>query len=195
MLLHNTDTLKNEIPNHMSQKRFVHTLGVYSMAQTFAPVYGINTNDAQTAALLHDIAKERPIDEQRMMLEKYFIDEILWEEWDIPAIWHSHVGAIIAEETFWVIDTSILNAIRWHTTGDPSMDDLSKLIWLCDVAEPGRKENDIVTYIRTELENKTSLDTIMAEALPKSFEIIENRGEIISPRSKMLLDKLQADIT
>ena len=51
---------------------------------------------------------------------------------------HQYTGAYLAEHTFGVTDTDVLNAIRYHTSGRPNMSTLEKLIFLSDMLEAGR---------------------------------------------------------
>jgi predicted HD superfamily hydrolase involved in NAD metabolism len=48
------------------------------------------------------------------------------------------VGAYLVEKEVNLIDSEILNAIRYHTSGRVGMSLLEKIIYLADYIEPGR---------------------------------------------------------
>ncbi len=55
------DEIKDAVSRLMGKKRFKHTLGVVEAATRLAERYGVNRDEARLAALLHDCAKEMPL--------------------------------------------------------------------------------------------------------------------------------------
>jgi predicted HD superfamily hydrolase involved in NAD metabolism len=53
-------------------------------------------------------------------------------------LWHAPVGAYLVEKEVGIVDSDILNAIRFHTSGRPNMTLLEKIIYVADYIEPGR---------------------------------------------------------
>ena len=49
-------------------------------------------------------------------------------------------GMVLAEEAYGVKDPQILHAIKVHTTGEPDMNTLDKIIYIADYIEPLRCE-------------------------------------------------------
>ena len=90
------------------------------MAGELAIIYGENKEEAEFAGLIHDIAKEMPMEEafEYIKNRKIEIDEI---ETNQTGILHAKIGANIAKEEFNVND-KIYKAIKYHTTGNVSMD-------------------------------------------------------------------------
>lgn len=102
-----------------------------------AEKYNENAKSAETAAILHDIAKYADEDWMRQIVIQNGLDHRLigWGS----EILHGPVGAWIAENEFNIINEDILNAIRFHTTGRAGMTKLEKIIYIADMIEPNRK--------------------------------------------------------
>ncbi len=130
-----------EIAEHlktiMSKDRYVHTIGVAQTAVKMADIYGADGKKAETAALLHDIARDFSSERILEMCRKHQIalDEI---EKAVPDLLHGKVGACLAEEQYDIKDREILDAIRFHTTGRKKMSVLEKIIFIADKIEPTR---------------------------------------------------------
>jgi predicted HD superfamily hydrolase involved in NAD metabolism len=128
--------LKDEVARRLPAGRFAHVLRVAETAVILADRFGEDKEKAETAALLHDVAKAMPKEELRQIVE---------EEGD-PArvlgfhheLWHGPAGAVISHKEFGITDTDILAAVRFHTTGRAGMSRLEKVIFTADMIEPGR---------------------------------------------------------
>lgn len=125
------------IKPRMPEKRYIHTLGVMETAIQLAKIYGENESKAETAAILHDIAKYADIEWMEEIVKAQQLDQQLIG-WGSELL-HGPVGAYIAESEFGITDEEILNAIRFHTTGRVAMSNLEKIIFVADMIEPNRK--------------------------------------------------------
>ncbi|OJG97658.1 HD domain-containing protein [Enterococcus termitis] len=125
-----------EVQMHMSERRFVHVLGVEETAIALAAKYGASEEKASIAALTHDYAKERPNEEFELIIKRDGYDPELLKYGN--AIWHGLVGASMVERELGIEDEEILQAIRLHTTGAAEMSLLDKIIYVADYIEPGR---------------------------------------------------------
>lgn len=72
------------------------------------------------------------------LCEKYKLS-LSEQEIASPALIHARLGAYLAEKEYQITDSQILSAIRCHTTGQPDMSMLEKIVYLADYIEPGRK--------------------------------------------------------
>ena len=130
--------------------RFQHSLGVMQVMSELAAVYELDETTARMCGILHDAAKEFPLDRQLEMAEKNNIS--LRTEFDkYPLFLHGPVGACYIAEELGVSDPMILDAILNHSYfGDgPSLSPL--LCWclrFADVLEPSRDWNDIQNQLR-----------------------------------------------
>ena len=133
----NYDEISEKLKENLDHKRYIHTLGVAYTAAAMAMRYEYDTDRALLAGLLHDCAKCIPNDEKFRLCSEGGI--ILSEvEQRNTALIHAKLGVYIAERDYGVTDREILDAIRTHTTGEPDMTLLQKIIYTADLIEPGR---------------------------------------------------------
>ena len=130
------------LKEHLSKKRFQHCLRVAKLSENLAEHYGENKEKAYFAGLCHDIAKEYDIETCQMYIEKAHIerDPCIVK---MPNLAHGEIGAYVLKTQFNIDDEAILDAIRWHTYGHANMSELSKIVYLADVAEPKRNFENI----------------------------------------------------
>lgn len=126
-----------KIKPRMPKKRYIHTLGVMETAIELAKLYDEDPKRAETAAIIHDVAKYADIAWMKEMIEREQLDAELLG-WNAE-IMHGSVGAVVARDEFGVTDEDILNAIRYHTTGRAGMTKLEKIVYVADMIEPNRK--------------------------------------------------------
>jgi predicted HD superfamily hydrolase involved in NAD metabolism len=88
--------------------------------------------------MLHDIGKE--ISPEYFSHNKLPYPDILK---NYPQIWHAFIAPLIIKKEFNCTDTTILNAVKWHTTGKARMSALEKILFIADYIEPNRKLLDI----------------------------------------------------
>ena len=121
----------SEVKKLLSEDRWQHTVRVAEMALTRCGSLGIYEEDALIASALHDCAKylEKNADELKGFNPPENVP---------PPVLHQYSGAYVAEHTFGIKDSNILNAIRYHTSGRENMSMLEKLIFLSDLLEEGR---------------------------------------------------------
>ncbi|MEA3304295.1 MAG: bis(5'-nucleosyl)-tetraphosphatase (symmetrical) YqeK [Patescibacteria group bacterium] len=186
----NFETLQQQLKENLSEKRFEHTMGVVDLAEAYAEQYKLDVEKAKIAALLHDCAKELPSDIQKMHIEKHFIDELYADEWEAPQLWHAWAGYVVAEEEYGVWDLEILNAIKWHTTGDPDMDDLAKLIYLCDAGDEGREPNEITEIIGDGFFANKPINSILLQVINKHKEVLKEKNQKEVVRTNFLRESL-----
>jgi len=129
--------IKVWIKANISPKRYVHIRGVAQTSRQLAIRYGLPPNPAELAGWLHDCAKELPKGEMLDWIKKgpSRLDEA---EKKIPALWHPHAGASIALHQWKIKDRRILEAIRCHTLGSPTMSPLAQIVFVGDFIEPER---------------------------------------------------------
>jgi predicted HD superfamily hydrolase involved in NAD metabolism len=132
----NRETALSIVKEQLTEHRYQHTIGVMETAIKLASRYGADEKKAELAAIFHDYAKFRAKDEMKQIILEQKMDPQLLEY--NSELWHAPVGAYLVEKEAGVTDTSILDAIRFHTSGRPGMTLLEKIIYLADYIEPGR---------------------------------------------------------
>ncbi|KGR78566.1 bis(5'-nucleosyl)-tetraphosphatase (symmetrical) YqeK [Ureibacillus manganicus] len=166
------------IKSRMPEKRYIHTIGVMETAIQLAQNFGEDVKSAETAAILHDIAKYA--DEQWMIeiVKDNGLDERL-VSWG-PEILHGPVGAWIAEHEFYISNEDILNSIRFHTTGRAGMSRLEKIIFIADMIEPNRKFDGVEKLRR---KSEKDLDKAMRACIRHSIKFLVKTKQKIYPVS------------
>jgi len=127
-----------EVKSRLSSKRFQHTLGVLEEAEKLAKHYKADIVKVRWAALLHDCAKQYSADKKRALCAMWDIplDEVLSSQISLT---HGLIGAESARRDFYIDDSEIIQAIKYHTTGHKKMTLLDKIIMLADYIEPHRE--------------------------------------------------------
>ena len=146
--------IQEYLSEKLSTKRLQHVLSVQEMAVDLARVHKADVRHANLAALLHDSAKWMNTEELYTEVERYGIHLDPVEKLN-PSLLHSLVGAELAKEQFKVTEFEVLEAIRTHTTGRPSMGIISQVLYVADFAEPMRTYNEVHVvrkFAYTELE-------------------------------------------
>lgn len=131
------ETALSLVKPHLTDHRYQHTLGVMETAIQLAKLYGADPKKAELAAIFHDYAKFRPKEEMKQIILEQRMDPKLLSF--NSELWHAPVGAYLVEKEAGIKDGEILDAIRYHTSGRPSMTLLEKVIYLADYIEPGRQ--------------------------------------------------------
>ncbi|MFC5542076.1 MAG: bis(5'-nucleosyl)-tetraphosphatase (symmetrical) YqeK [Bacilli bacterium] len=166
------------IKSRMPEKRFIHTIGVMETAIQLAEKYGADMKAAETAAILHDVAKYADEEWMKTIVKEHGLDPRLLD-WG-PEILHGPVGAWIAENEFQIDNEDILNAIRYHTTGRANMSTLEKIIYIADMIEPNRKF-DGVEKLRAKAQE--DLDKAMRACIRHSLAFLVETKQPIYPVS------------
>ena len=171
------------------ERRFNHTLGVMSEAERLAPRFGVDTQKARIAALLHDCAKnleDARGEEFSSLCQKYGVklDECARNE---HALVHAFLGAAVAYKDYGIEDHEILEAIFYHTTARANMTPLEKLIYISDMTEPGRTIEQ-ADEIRRLVE--IDIDEALIYAIGCSIKHVIRKGTLIHPDSVHALNYL-----
>lgn len=130
-----------EVKKKVSEKRFLHSKAVAETAKKLAVKYGENPQKAYLAGILHDSAKEMPLDQMQEYLKKSDQwDNLLAEEKDSVELLHSRVGTLVALKEFHIEDPEILQAIAGHTIGGKGIGKIAEILYLADYMAPDRKQ-------------------------------------------------------
>ena len=133
------EKLKEDLKQTLSEKRYIHSIGVMEMAMELAKIYNVDVESAQIAGLLHDNAKEISDEEMLKYVEKNNIEINEFEKHNVKIL-HGKIGADIAKKKYGVSE-QIQKAIEYHTTTNPNMDTLAKIVYVSDKIELTRKSD------------------------------------------------------
>lgn len=172
MIQMNQDDMLAIVRKQLTHQRYVHTLGVLQSAIELAEAYGVDTKQAETAAIFHDYAKFRDLDEMKSIIENEVSipNDLLHNHHEL---WHAFVGAYLVEKEVGIKDEAVLDAIRYHTTGRAEMTVLDKVVFLADYIEPGRRFRG-VDEVR--LLAQTSLNQAVCVALQNTIQFLQSKN-------------------
>lgn len=131
------EKIETDLKEILSEKRYNHSISVMNMAEELARIYGVDVVDAKIAGLLHDNAKEMSEEEMLKYAEKNNIEVTEFEMLNAKIL-HGKIGADIARKKYGISE-QIAKAIEYHTTTNPEMDILAKIIYISDKIELTRK--------------------------------------------------------
>jgi len=168
-----------------------------------ALIFGLSEKDTETlhtAALLHDITKEKTPGEQITLCRVYQI-EYTETYLSTPALFHAKTGAEYALEQFkGTVTKEAAELIRTHTTGCVNMTLMQKLLLLADGIEKTRKHDSLVSLRSYFYENPGNKDLIChlndtviryfdltVRFLLESGQVIDN--ETISARNDLIIKR------
>jgi putative HD superfamily hydrolase of NAD metabolism len=181
----NRDEAVKKLKKKLSEKRFIHSIGVEYTAACLAMTYGADVEKARIAGLLHDNAKSLSSDEKLSKAKKFGLP-INSSEYANPDLLHGKLGAYYAKEKFGIDDKEICDAIIYHTTGRPGMTLMDKIIYVADYIEPNRKMLDELPAIRKEA--FTDIDECIIHILKNTLEYLWTRDIVIDELTQQTYD-------
>ena len=125
----------------MKNDRFIHSVYTAVTAHKLASRYGLDGGKAIIAGLVHDCAKEIPESDIKNKYGTEIPPEIAAMHRKIR---HAPLGALLAPKLFGITDPEILDAVKYHTSGNNNMKPLTKLIFIADYIEPTRGYEDTI---------------------------------------------------
>ena len=147
MKISDTKEIQSILKKELDTKRFQHTLGVAYTAVSLAMCYDSDLTESFIAGLLHDCAKCIS-DKDKINFCKNHNIKITNIELQNPFLLHAIVGSVLANEKYGIENSSIENAILYHTTGHPAMTLLEKIIFVADYIEPLREHDSELSRVR-----------------------------------------------
>ena len=171
--------IQQYLSDKLSAKRFQHVLAVQEMAIDLACIHKADVWHANLAALLHDSAKWMDPQALYSAVRSYEIRLDPIEEVN-PSLLHPLIGVKLAVEEFAITELEVLEAIRNHTTGNPSMGVISQILYVADFAEPTRTHNAV--HVVRELAY-TDLECAVHHVARAKIEHLLAKGVTIHPNT------------
>lgn len=170
--------IEKKLKKELDKERYTHTLGVMYTAASLAMAHNANMEQAIYAGLLHDCAKCISNKEKLKLCKRHKI-AITPSEERSPFLLHAKLGAYLAKKIYEVKDQEILHAIQVHTTGEPEMNKLDKIIYIADYIEPNRDKAPNLEEIRKLAFE--DLDKAMLKILSDTLKYLEEKGGELDP--------------
>lgn len=158
-----------KIKSYMNDKRFIHSVSTARLSYEIAKANHLDdAKKALIAALLHDIGKDMPLNEQKKIMVEHFSEYLEYP----PVIWHQFIGAYLAEKDFKIKDQVILDAIKYHTTANSNMSEVGIIVHCADKIEPTRNfdSENLINAL------KSSLINGFIDVLRSNIEYYERKG-------------------
>ncbi len=156
-----------------------HIHRVVEIARELAVCHGIDQEQAALAALAHDVARAMTDGEllrraAGMGLPIGVVDR------RVPILLHGPVGAEILQQEAGLTDISIYKAVYWHTTANPDLDELGKVVFIADKLDPAKIDSyPYLPQIRQMAFQ--DLDRSILHFLTRQAMDRLNRGELVHP--------------
>ena len=179
--------MNDMLKTRLKGTRYRHSIGVCETAVKMAVRFGVDVEKARIAGLLHDCAREFPLENMRQEAE---IRHITYTELErkMPILLHAYIGAWLCKERYGVDDKEIINAVYHHTTGGAGMTALDKNIYLADMIEPNR-EYPGVEQLR-EIVEKESLNEAALAGFDRSISFIVRKRRMIHPNTVLARNEI-----
>ena len=187
-------SLRSDIENKMSPKRFNHTAEVEKMAERLGELYAPHEIPTlRAAALLHDITKEYSADRQLLICAEQGLC-VCREELCAPKTFHARTAAALIPTLYPdFAEEEIISAVRWHTTGKRNMSICEKLVYLADYIDMSRTFSDCVRlreyFFSAEPQKMSEAERVahLNDTLILSFDMtilaLMEEGGVVSPHT------------
>ena len=176
-LLQRLQTRLKSLPDGLQ----AHIYRVRDVALELAANYGIDPDRAELGALAHDVCRAVPGEDLLKMSADLDVP-VTDVDRDFPLLLHGPVGAELLRKEDDLTDKSLFEAVRWHSTAHPSLDDLGKLVFLADKLDP---QKAVVYSYQARLHTMAleSLDLALLEFLTREMAARIEKGETVHPAS------------
>jgi len=171
----------------LSEKRWSHSLRTAEFGHRLALRYSADAELVRLASLSHDLAREQKpsVIYDWALLDQEFMSGFCLAH---PVLLHGFASSWMLRRDFGVSDTSLLNAVRYHTTGHPVLDREGLIVFAADYMEPGRTH---LTEKDREALIDLPLDGMVLSILDSMEKYLLSRNEDPSPDSRELYQMLK----
>ena len=170
-----------------------HIYRVRDIARQLAPKHDIDPDLASLGMLAHDVARAMADEELLHRADELGLPVGTVEK-AIPLLLHGPVGAEMLVKEEGLTDSSIHQAVYWHSTAHPDLDPLGKLVFLADKLDPQKvlrfPYQPLLMQMATE-----DLDRAILEFLSREIVTMVSQGLMVHPRALETRNHLLAATT
>lgn len=167
------DELREKVRALVRPERFAHTLRVAALAQEIAERNGLDGERAYLAGLLHDAARDLPLEELLRLAPPENGVEAAH-----PLALHGRAARRLAE-AWGVADEAVLEAVEGHVYGVDPSNLLGMALCVADVSEPGRGVNGEIR----EQALAGALREAYRQAVANKVAYLRSKGVPLHPRT------------
>ena len=163
--------LPTGLRDHVERSRLV--------GQELAIRHGVDPHQVDAGIAAHDLARalSGPVllkEAERLNLEVSFVER------QQPLLLHGPVAAAWLNIEDGYQDDAVIEAVQFHTTGVPGMDEVGKVVFLADKLDPWKVER--VPFLkRVEEVARTDLNAAVLRYLDRTIERLIRDGEMVHP--------------
>ena len=161
------------LKNNLSPYRYKHSLMSARIAREISKILNLHPNQQEkivTAALLHDITKEKEADFHKSIFRKNNLEHLL----DTPQpLWHAYSAPYFIKTLWNIDDAETGNAIYYHTTGKPDMDTIEKIVFVSDFLSSSIKNQEFP------LDESLDIDILCLEKLTNTLTTLIQEKKVI----------------
>jgi predicted HD superfamily hydrolase involved in NAD metabolism len=162
-----------------------HCLAVAELARSMCGPAGIDPTRGYVAGLAHDLAREmNSTDLLRLAGRRRACSPL---ELAQPVLVHGRAAAVLLNTELGLEDEEILMALEDHVTGRPAMGTLSRIVFVADFLEPGRKMISPAFRLRA---GRLPLEEQVVLVLEQVFAWLRADKRPIAPASLQLYKEL-----
>ena len=200
------EILRQNVKSTLSEKRFLHTLGVERASLRLAEYFPeLDKSELSAAALLHDITKEISV-EGHIELAKSVGVNLTGEQLESREILHSVTApyAVIQNYPEFASD-NVLSSLKNHTTASAGMSLFDEIIYIADYVEDGRTYPACVEVrdmlfsglkaATDEQERLTALHKATLKSLENTINKLLFQGRILNERTKEAREYILSHLT
>lgn len=186
-LAETTAHIENDIRAGMSLERFLHSRNTALLAWDLCGRFGLDPRKGYLAGIAHDMCKGMPADELARLAHADG-GSISKLEQRKPDLLHARAAAVLLPKKYGVSDTDIIEAIRYHTTGNWNMGPLARIVYAADKIEVSRTKVD--PELR-KMSVSADLETLFSAVLTSTVSYLKSRQMDISYGTRRLLAAMQ----
>ena len=174
----------------LPDKLRAHIFRVRDVGLDLASRHGIDEERGELAILGHDVARTATKKEMLRLADRFGMSTLDIERRS-PVTLHGPVGAELMRHEDGLDDEEILAAVRWHTTGHPSLTPLGLLVFIADKLEP-RKIKSYPYQAELRYIANESLEQAVLEFLCRESALRLQRRQPVHPNSIQAVNALLA---
>ncbi len=171
----------------LTERRYQHSRRVADLSAELCSRHAVQSELGCLAGLGHDLARERPPAEILAIARRDGLAVSVTES-ENPLLLHGRAAAVLMVEEAGVSDPAVLQAVRDHVCGRPSMGTLSRILFAADYLEDGRNFHEEAARLRT---LALPLDRMVLAVVEGKIHHVRARSRPVAAESLALYEELK----
>ncbi len=164
------------VMNVVTESRYEHSVRTAQTCELLCRRYGLDVLKGYLIGIGHDMCKNMN-DRLLVSLASKDGNPITEIEAGKPSLLHGRAAAVKLKNDFGIIDPELLEAVANHTFGVKNACNYTKVLYVADKVEPGRKH---ITKEYTDKLLEKGLDEMTAQVLEENVMYIRKKGHSVS---------------